>query len=256
MIGMFFENDNVALRVIDVLSFEQKKKVVSRNSNRPFYALSYRKKATNTVFEYDNQCISVSGKSIVLVPAQLDYIRTAENETMTVVHFLMVGEHSREIKVFYPALYEQYEKCFDEMLRVWNNKEEGYKFKCNELLYQLLYMIRREEVESEQGRLFCLADRAARMIEREASSSEFSVSLIAPRLNVSGTYLRKKFQEKYGMSPQQYLTEVRIELARSLLKTKYFSVKEVARRCGFENEKYFSTVFKEKVGISPKFFDV
>lgn len=252
---MFFESDAAALSVIDVLSFEQKKRVVSKNSNRKFYALSYRKKAT-TILEYNNKDMSISGKSIVLVPSKLDYIRTAENETMTVIHFLLYGENCSDIKVFYPKLYQQYEKCFDEMLRVWNNKEEGYRLKCNEFLYQLLYMIRREEAETEHMLPICVAERAAHMIEREVASSAFSVSLIAPRLNLSGTYLRRKFHERYGISPKKYLTNVRLQLAEELIKTKYFSVKEVARRCGFRNEKYFSTVFKKRVGVSPKFFDM
>lgn len=252
---MFFENDAAALSVIDVLSFEQNRNVLCKNSKRKFYALSYRKKA-NTVLSFGNKNIGISGKSIVLVPSELDYTRNAENESMTVIHFMLYGENSSDIEVFYPKQHQQYEKYYDEMLRIWNNKEEGYRLKCNEFLYQLLYMIRREEVESDNTLCLCLAERAARMIEREAASSSFSVSLIAPRLNISGTYLRRKFQEKYGISPQKYLTEVRLQLAESLLKTKYFSVKEVARRCGFENEKYFSTVFKGHNGISPKFFDV
>jgi len=44
---------------------------------------------------------------------------------------------------------------------------------------------------------------------------------------------------------------MRIEKAKELLSTGYFSVKEVSQKSGFDNVKYFSTVFKKEVGCSP-----
>ena len=89
------------------------------------------------------------------------------------------------------------------------------------------------------------------MIERNISNSEFCVGNIYDELDISGVYLRQKFKEEYGISPVEYLTEKRMEKAVALLETNYFSIKEVAKRCGFENEKYFSCVFKKFHGISP-----
>ena len=107
------------------------------------------------------------------------------------------------------------------------------------------------EEQEEQG-LDSITKRAARMMKKNAEDANFSVSELAPALNISGAYLRRLFKEEYHMTPKEYLTQRRLEIAKSLLSTGYFTICEVARRSGFENEKYFSTVFKKYCGVSPK----
>ena len=45
--------------------------------------------------------------------------------------------------------------------------------------------------------------------------------------------------------------KMRIEKAKELLKTGYFSVSEVSQKSGFDNVKYFSTLFNKVVGLRP-----
>ena len=93
------------------------------------------------------------------------------------------------------------------------------------------------------------------MIERNLSNPDFSIAYVEQMMDVSGAYMRRKFKEKFSLSPSEYLVEKRMEKAVSLIETNYFRIKEVARRCGFENEKYFSTVFKKYYGVSPSEFN-
>ena len=44
---------------------------------------------------------------------------------------------------------------------------------------------------------------------------------------------------------------MRIKKAKDLLQTGYFTIKETALKSGFDNVKYFSTLFKKEVGCSP-----
>jgi AraC-like DNA-binding protein len=50
----------------------------------------------------------------------------------------------------------------------------------------------------------------------------------------------------------EYLLRYRIEKARGLLCSTGQSIKEVSRDCGFRSESYFSKVFRERVGTSPR----
>ena len=59
------------------------------------------------------------------------------------------------------------------------------------------------------------------------------------------------FREEMNLSPKQYLTSLRLHYAASLLDSGYYTVTEVAKRAGFEDEKYFSTVFRQAMGVSP-----
>ena len=250
---MFFEKDNAAISVLDVLFLETSKMNVTYNAGRKYCAVTFRKKA-DTVLSYGEKDreteISLSDKSIVFIPSKLSFMRRAQKEEMIVIHFLADVEEVRDIKLFYPQNADIFEKLFDEILRVWKNKDIGYRLKAGELLFQILYMITVEEQEEQGSGSICR--RAARMIKKNAEDASFSVSGLAPALNISGAYLRRLFKEEYHMTPKEYLTQRRLEIAKSLLSTGYFSISEVARRSGFENEKYFSTVFKKYCGVSPK----
>ena len=64
-------------------------------------------------------------------------------------------------------------------------------------------------------------------------------------------YYRKIFKEETGVTPVEYLLDIRIEKAKDLL-LHNFAVNEVANKVGFPDPYYFSKVFKKKTGISPK----
>ena len=81
---MFFEKCDFAVNVIDVLEFNQQKKVVVPTSARNFCAISYRMKS-ETYFETKDGIVEAGARSITLFPANMEYVRIAENENMIVV---------------------------------------------------------------------------------------------------------------------------------------------------------------------------
>ena len=74
---------------------------------------------------------------------------------------------------------------------------------------------------------------------------------LARRLGVSYTWFRRMFTHHTGLSPHQYRLQIKLGRARTLLSDTTLTVKEVAFRCGFENEHYFSRLFKRKTGRAP-----
>lgn len=81
---------------------------------------------------------------------------------------------------------------------------------------------------------------------------QLSIESLAKRACVSPAYYRREFKRIYGTSPKEYLDSLRIQYAKSLLETDYFSQKEISSRCGFSDVGYFRTVFKRKIGKSIK----
>lgn len=74
---------------------------------------------------------------------------------------------------------------------------------------------------------------------------------IAEHVGVSEDYLRHLFRAECGMSVRAWLTEVRIERAKELLRHFALPLRTVAELCGFANERYLSTVFSRHVGCPP-----
>lgn len=73
-------------------------------------------------------------------------------------------------------------------------------------------------------------------------------------LPFSYDYLRKLFQREMGVTPLQYLNDLRLHTAAdALLSAEGASgrVTEIARMCGFREPLYFSRMFKKKYGLSP-----
>lgn len=75
--------------------------------------------------------------------------------------------------------------------------------------------------------------------------------LIASEVGISPSHLRALFKKEYGTSLVSALNAIRIRHAKNMLKSGVFTLREVAEGCGFQNEYYFSRVFKELTGISP-----
>ena len=65
---------------------------------------------------------------------------------------------------------------------------------------------------------------------------------------------RKKFLSEVGISPIKYVLEQKMKMAKNLLADKNISVSDVAFQLGFQDQYYFSRLFKKYEGVSPKKF--
>jgi|GEM_PF-1162841 len=78
-----------------------------------------------------------------------------------------------------------------------------------------------------------------------------SVKDIANHINLSRSRLYSIFMQQMYISPQQYLTEYRIKKAVRLLEQGHDSIKEVSTATGFDDQLFFSRVFKQITGKNP-----
>lgn len=89
-------------------------------------------------------------------------------------------------------------------------------------------------------------------------SANISIHDICREINVSPFHFIRSFKKKTGLTPHQYLLNVRIQKAQELLKSGQYSVSETAELCGFVSLPHFSNIFKKITGRSPsayrKFF--
>ena len=82
-------------------------------------------------------------------------------------------------------------------------------------------------------------------------NEDLTIKEIADQSYISEVYFRRLFKEEYGMSPQKYIINLRIQNAITLISSGYFSLKEVSSLSGYSDYKYFSVEFKKLVGRSP-----
>lgn len=100
------------------------------------------------------------------------------------------------------------------------------------------------------------ADLALRVEQeiRTHYAEQISLSSIAASFYRNPSYIARVFKERYQVSVVNYITQVRVEHAKVLLKTTDHRIARVASMVGYPDEKYFSRVFKRTAGLSPQDF--
>lgn len=86
---------------------------------------------------------------------------------------------------------------------------------------------------------------------RETYKENISLDDMCDVAEVSKSYLCRIFKKKTGMSPVQYLMNIRVEEAKKLLVSTDMRIKRITNEVGFNDISYFCAVFREKVGITP-----
>ena len=116
-------------------------------------------------------------------------------------------------------------------------------------VYLLLTYYLKEAKEPEERRSYY--DEATEMIQNSYWKQELTVGQLAKSLNVERSYLYRLFMEHCGISPQQYIADVRMERACELLSAGELSIQAVACSVGYKDALYFSKLFRKAKGITP-----
>lgn len=84
--------------------------------------------------------------------------------------------------------------------------------------------------------------------------AKLSISDLADIVEMSTFYFARTFKTHLQMSPAQYITKLKIEKSKVLLTETEFTILQVALEIGFENQSYFSQVFKKNTGLTPEYY--
>ncbi|KAA6339569.1 hypothetical protein EZS27_012510, partial [termite gut metagenome] len=89
------------------------------------------------------------------------------------------------------------------------------------------------------------------IIDKNLSEVNFDVNILAKNLNLSKSSLYRKIKTMAGLSPIEFIRNIKLKHACQMLKNSSRSISEVAYASGFSNPKYFATCFKSEFGITP-----
>lgn len=93
---------------------------------------------------------------------------------------------------------------------------------------------------------------AEQLVSQNISNTSFSVGELAEHLHYSQRQLGRILKQHTGLTPVNFILELRLQKAYRMIKSKnYRSVSEVRYEIGIESASYFARKFKERFGISP-----
>lgn len=108
--------------------------------------------------------------------------------------------------------------------------------------------VKKLEVSSPDDRLM---RRVMTMINKNIGNQELSVEMIANTVGISRVHLHRKLREITNQSARDFIRNVRLQQAATLLAEKHHSVSEIAEIVGFSSTSHFSAAFKDLYGLTP-----
>ena len=244
---MIFEQENIVFQILDIFYLEHGC-AKTRNFNRNFDALSYRYE-TDTVIESNGKVTELIDNTICYFPSETNYTRTTKRDKLIVVHFKSFNYHSNEIEYFIPENHEKYVRLFEKILDCWRKKAVSYKHEASAILNNIFAEFYKDNFPAHNSHSKIYP--SMQYIDGNYLKKDFSLRTAAEKSLMSDTYFRKLFKKEFDVSPKKYIINLRIRHAESLIMTGYFTLQEIAEKCGYEDYKHFSAEFKKITGLSP-----
>lgn len=198
----------------------------------------------------------------LVVPKELEIIKADKDEPYETYWIMFQGECAKKIleDCCLPTSngvfeFKKNNECAELLrsalfdLEVENELEESYIM--HSVFYQII-SIHINQLKKNHIPAISTADGIKKYIENNYHR-QVKFSTLAQLNNYTRNYIYKLFHNKYGVSPQEYLTNIRIEKAKLLLKDREnnFTISDIAYAVGFKDSLYFSKQFRKKTGMPP-----
>ena len=192
--------------------------------------------------DYERYYIIPRSELLEQVVADPRLISIFRSRPLNFRYVLNLAECSEELDIYFAKIAEEfdnYRKYSDQMIvaqlmqiliSVYRNSPEEFNF-SNKMVYPEIYRIQ-QYIENNH-------------------MNDIKISDIASEHFISIHYLSRCFKALTGYSPKQYLTNIRIARAKTLLGYSSISVKDIAVKCGFNDINNFIRTFKEVTGVTP-----
>ena len=147
--------------------------------------------------------------------------------------------------------FDRIAAIFEEMICEYEHGEymhETYMIQCLHVLITLIMKCYDDRVRHKK---ITPADFAVGIMQRNLHE-KIVVSDIAKEFGITPRYFRTVFEQRWGVPPAQFLTDLRLRKAKTLLALSNTPITEIAMACGFCDNSHFSNVFTKNEGVSPR----
>lgn len=154
---------------------------------------------------------------------------------------------------FNAGVKNEYITIFDKIIKELQLRRVRFFELSNLYALELLSLMSRNMCESSVNK-HINTEQIQNVIEHMYKNFNISQSIsdYARLCNMSTCWFINCFKAYTGMTPQQYITDIRISKAKELLLYSSFNISEIASIVGYENPFYFSRIFKKNTSLSPR----
>lgn len=269
IMGEAYTNYNANLNddlVIIFLGFVKAEKGYKYSySNFPFYRLVYTIAGQATLITQDKQHEMTNGTICGFEPNNTDTICVNSNATWEHYYLHFTGKNAGElfrqtklntrriIRTSDPPRMHHY---FEDMMDSERSKLElAHVINVHILGTLLSKLVNDACIHTEDN---SMASRESYLMCREYINANFSkirsLEDISENCNLSKPHICYLFNQHAKISPMAYVTKLKMNKAAILLLQTYLSIKQISRVLSFDDQYYFSRLFRKYYGISPKYY--
>ncbi len=130
----------------------------------------------------------------------------------------------------------------DNLLRTYRNRQQAFRMEDH---------VRLAELEYSSGDTRFLQDMAD-CIHTHLAEEGFDLEQLSGHLNVSKSTLHRKVKAMTGLTPLEFIRNIKLKYACEMLSRRDRNIAEIAYATGFSSPKYFTKCFKEEFGLTPR----
>jgi AraC-like DNA-binding protein len=161
------------------------------------------------------------------------------------------GILSRKQVFFTPGLHDFILTTFNQIIEEVRAQRPLFQLKaCSGVISLISEMLASERRQEQPNYYEEIVEKAKCLMESNAYGT-VDLPNIAEQIGVSTSRLNEVFKTYTAMTPYQYYIPIKIHKAEDILQQEHMSIKEVAFKLGFEDQYYFSRLFRNKTGMSP-----
>ncbi|OUS76390.1 AraC family transcriptional regulator [Paenibacillus sp. MY03] len=145
-------------------------------------------------------------------------------------------------------------ETFGALYADWNSKRIGYEWQVKSGFLQLVKSMMEGQSKSlslEQEPMESIVQKAVEYMLTHYGRT-LTREELAEHVSLSPGYFSVIFKQYTGLTPIQYLTRIRLDHAKRLLRGSRLPIREVAEQAGFSDSFYFTRIFGRETGISPR----
>lgn len=213
---------------------------------RPYWLLHYVHDGKG-IFIRDNKTHTVQKGEIFVIPPFVETYYEADKKDPWKYTWIGFDADEKSEKVFDEPVIRRpgTNKIFDDMKRCFE-MENGKGAFLSSKIWELIALL----MESDKSTTSHI-DKAISMMQSEYSSG-ITVAEIAKQLNLDRCYFSALFKKETGISPIDYLTELKLRKAAELISIYGKSPTTAAISVGYADYCHFSKAFKKIFGCAPR----
>lgn len=155
--------------------------------------------------------------------------------------------------IFFAGTPAAYTQLFKNMIEEFQSCKVGYRQMLEMNLRQLFLMIQRTRLEKPPLVTTAVQQEMdfARQYFHEHYNEPINIEEYAQSRHTSISLFMRNFKKVYGVSPKQYILNIRMNNAQNLLESTDYTVAEIAAIVGYDNALYFSRIYHKQKGQAP-----